>query len=173
VDDPLKALGMAWISKSQASRLCGEIDEQVQTFLTRPLEGEWPDIWPNATNVKTRRDHRIASAAVSVVVVVNTGGRREVLEITARHSEAEPLWVEFLHNLARRGLRCVKLVTADAHEGLRAAIRGAECDPAALPDALQTQYSGLCRQDTVPHHLSLGRHHVRPGRRNRCPYTMA
>ena len=105
VDDPLKALGMAWISKSQASRLCGEIDEQVQTFLTRPLEGEWPDIWPNATNVKTRRDHRIASAAVSVVVVVNTGGRREVLEITARHSEAEPLWVEFLHNLARRGLR--------------------------------------------------------------------
>ena len=172
MDDPLKALGMAWISKSQASRLCGEIDEQVQTFLTRPLEGEWPNIWPDATNVKTRRDHRIASAAV-IVVGVNTGGRREVLEITAGHSEAEPLWVEFLHNLARRGLRGVKLVTTDAHEGLKAAIRSAERDPAALPDALQTQSPGRCSQDTVPHHLSLVRHHVRPGRRNRSSYTMA
>jgi transposase-like protein len=122
VDDLVKALGMEGISKSQVSRLCGEIDERVQTFLSRPIEGEWPYVWLDATYVKARRDHHIVSVAVIVAVGVNTDGRREVLGMTVGHSEAEPFWVEFLRTLARRGLRGVKLVTSDAHEGLKAAV---------------------------------------------------
>jgi transposase-like protein len=130
VDDLVKAMGMEGISKSQAcpersrrdSRLCGEIDEWVQTFLNRPIEGEWPYVWLDATYVKARRDHRIVSVAVIVAVGVNGDGRREVLGMTVGHSEAEPFGVEFLRSLARRGLRGVKLVISDAHEGLKAAI---------------------------------------------------
>src|SRR5271156_5279218 len=122
VDDLVRALGMEGISKSQVSRLCGEIDERVNAFLDRPIEGEWPYVWLDATYVKARRDHRIVSTAVIVAVGVNTDGRREVLGMTTGHSEAEPFWVEFLRSLARRGLRGVKLVISDAHEGLKAAI---------------------------------------------------
>jgi len=122
VDDLVRAMGLEGISKSQVSRLCGEIDERVQTFLGRPIEGEWPYVWLDATYVKARRDHHIVSVAVIVAVGVNADGRREVLGMTVGHSEAEPFWVEFLRTLARRGLRGVKLVTSDAHEGLKAAI---------------------------------------------------
>ena len=122
VDELVKAMGMEGISKSQVSRLCAEIDERVQTFLSRPIEGEWPYLWLDATYVKARRDSHIVSVAVIVAVGVNTDGRREVLGMTVGHSEAEPFWVEFLRSLARRGLRGVKLVTSDAHEGLKAAI---------------------------------------------------
>jgi putative transposase len=72
--------------------------------------------------VKVRRDHQIVSVAVIVAVGVNADGRREVLGMTIGHSEAEPFWVEFLRSLARRGLRGVRLVVSDAHEGLKAAI---------------------------------------------------
>ncbi len=122
VDDLVRAMGMEGIGKSQVSRLCGEIDERVQTFLSRPIEDEWPHVRLDATYVKARRDHHIVSVAVIVAVGVNTDGRREVLGMTVGHSEAEPFWVEFLRALARRGLRGVKLVTSDAHEGLKAAI---------------------------------------------------
>jgi putative transposase len=122
VDDLVKALGMEGISKSQVSRLCGEIDERVNAFLSRPIEGEWPYVWLDATYVKVRRDHQIVSVAVIIAVGVNTDGRREVLGMTVGHSEAEPFWVEFLRILARRGLRGAKLVISDAHEGLKAAI---------------------------------------------------
>ena len=122
VDDLVKAMGMEGISKSQVSRLCGEIDERVQSFLTRPIEGDWPYLWLDATYVRARRDRHIVSVAVIIAVGVNTDGRREVLGMTVGHSEAEPFWVEFLRALARRGLTGVKLVTSDAHEGLKAAI---------------------------------------------------
>ncbi len=122
VDDLVKAMGMDGISKSQVSRLCGEIDERVNALLDRPIEGDWPYVWLDATHVKVRRDHQIVSVAVIIAVGVNTDGRREVLGMTAGHSEAEPFWVEFLRSLARRGLRGVKLVISDAHEGLKAAI---------------------------------------------------
>lgn len=79
-------------------------------------------MWLDATYVKVRRDHQIVSVAVIVAVGVNTDGRREVFGMTTGHSEAEPFWVEFLRSLARRGLRGVKLVISDAHEGLKAAI---------------------------------------------------
>src|SRR4051794_9453909 len=122
VDELVKALGMEGISKSQVSRLCAEIDERVHAFLARPIEGDWPYVWLDATYVKVRRNHQIVSVAVIVAVGVNTDGRREVLGMTIGHSEAEPFWVEFLRSLARRGLRGVKLVVSDAHEGLKAAI---------------------------------------------------
>jgi len=101
VDDLVKAMGMEGISKSQVLRLCGEIDERVQTFLNRPIECEWPYIWLDATYVKARRDHRIVSVAVIVAVGVNSDGRREVLGMTVGHSEAEPFWVEFLRSPER------------------------------------------------------------------------
>src|ERR1041385_3306722 len=122
VDDLVRAMGMEGISKSQVSRLCGEIDERVRTFLSRPIEGEWPYVWLDATYIKARREHHIVSVAVIVAVAVNTDGRREVLGMTIGNSEAEPFWVEFLRSLTRRGLRGVKLVVSDAHEGLKAAI---------------------------------------------------
>jgi putative transposase len=122
VDDLVKALGMTGISKSQVSRLCGEIDDKVRTFLNRPLEGEWPYIWLDATYLKVRQDGRIVSVAVIIAVGVNSDGRREVLGLAIGPSEAETFWTDFLRGLARRGLRGVKLVVSDAHEGLKAAV---------------------------------------------------
>ena len=122
VDELVKAMGMTGISKSQVSRLCGEIDERVHAFLDRPLEGEWPYLWLDATYVKVREQGRIVSVAVIVAVAVNGDGRREVLGISIGVSEAETFWTEFLRSLARRGLRGVKLVISDAHEGLKAAV---------------------------------------------------
>src|SRR5215216_5260062 len=122
VDDLVKAMGMTGISKSQVSRLCEEIDERVKAFLSRPIEGEWPYLWIDATYVKVRESGRIVSVAVIVAVGVNSDGRREVLGMDIGPSEAETFWTEFLRKLARRGLRGVKLVISDGHEGIKAAV---------------------------------------------------
>ena len=122
VDELVKAMGMSGISKSQVSRLCGEIDGKIATFLERPLEGDWPYVWLDATYVKARQDGRIVSVAVIIAVGVNGDGRREVLGLAIGTSEAEVFWTDFLRQLARRGLRGVKLVISDAHEGLKAAV---------------------------------------------------
>lgn len=121
VDDLVKAMGGSGISKSQVSRLCEEIDERVNAFLSRPIEGAWPYLWIDATYLKVREAGRIVSLAVIVAVGVNTDGRREVLGVATGASEAEPFWKAFLRSLADRGLRGVKLVIADDHKGLRAA----------------------------------------------------
>lgn len=121
VDDLVKALGMSGISKSQVSRLCAEIDERVGAFLGRPIEGDWPYLWIDATYVKVRQAGRIVSVAVIIAVAVNTDGVREVLGMAVGPSEAETFWTDFLRSLTRRGLRGVKLVISDAHEGLKAA----------------------------------------------------
>jgi transposase-like protein len=122
VDELVRAMGMSGISKSQVSRLCEEIDGKIEAFLNRPLEGDWPYLWLDATYVKARTGGRIVSTAVIVAVAVNGDGRREVLGLDIGPSEAETFWTEFLRKLARRGLRGVKLVISDAHEGLKAAI---------------------------------------------------
>jgi len=122
VDDLVKALGMTGISKSQVSRLCEEIDEKVEAFLDRPIEGDWPYLWIDATYVKVRQNGRIVSVAVIIAVGVNSDGRREVLGMEIGASEAEPFWTGFLRKLARRGLRGVKLVISDSHEGIKAAV---------------------------------------------------
>ena len=121
VDDLVQAMGMSGASKSQVSRLCGEIDDKVNGFLDRPLEGDWPYLWLDATYVKVRQTGRIVSVAVTVAVAVNDQGRREVLGVAIGASEAETFWTEFLRSLARRGLRGVKLVISDDHKGLKAA----------------------------------------------------
>jgi putative transposase len=116
VDDLVQAMGMTGISKSQVSRLCAEIDEKVKAFLHRPIEGDWPYLWIDATYVKVRQNGRI------VAVGVNGDGRREILGLDIGPSEAETFWTGFLRKLARRGLRGVKLVISDAHEGIKAAV---------------------------------------------------
>jgi putative transposase len=122
VDDLVQAMGMTGISKSQVSRLCTEIDDKVQAFLNRPIEGDWPYLWLDATYVKVRQDGRVVSVAVIIAIGVNSDGRREVLGMDIGVSEAETFWLDFLRKLSRRGLRRVKLVISDAHEGLKAAV---------------------------------------------------
>jgi putative transposase len=122
VDDLVKAMGMSGVSKSQVSRLCEEIDGKVKAFLERPIEGDWPYLWIDATYVKVRQNGRIVSVAVIVAVGVNSDGRREVLGMDIGASEAETFWTAFLRKLARRGLRGVKLVVSDSHEGIKAAV---------------------------------------------------
>ena len=121
VDGLVKALGLDGISKSQVSRLCAELDTQVQAFLDRPIEGDWPYLWIDATYVKCREGGRIVSVAVIVAVGVNTDGQRQVLGMQVGASEAETFWTAFLRSLMRRGLRGVRLVISDSHEGLKAA----------------------------------------------------
>ena len=121
VDDLVKAMGGTGVSKSQVSRLITEIDERVNAFLSRPIEGEWPYLWIDATYLKEREGGRIVSTAVIVAVGVNTLGKREVLGVASGPSEAEPFWKGFLRSLADRGLRGVKLVISDDHKGLRSA----------------------------------------------------
>jgi putative transposase len=122
VDDLVQAMGMSGISKSQVSRLCEEIDVRVKAFLDRPIEGDWPYLWIDATYIKVRQNNRIVSVAVIVAVGANADGRREVLGMQVGPSEAETFWTDFLRSLARRGLRGVKLVVSDAHEGIKAAV---------------------------------------------------
>jgi transposase-like protein len=107
---------------ARSARLCEEIDGKVKAFLDRPIEGDWPYIWIDATYLKVRRGGRIVSVAVIIAVGVNSDGRREVLGMEVGTSEAEPIWTEFLRKLTRRGLRGVKLVVSDAHEGIKAAV---------------------------------------------------
>ena len=127
VDELVKAMGMSGISKSQVSRLCEEIDGKVKAFLERPIEGDWPYLWIDATYVKVRQEGRVVSVAVIVATGVNGDGRREVLGLDIGPSEAEPFWTAFLRRLTRRGLRGVKLVISDAHEGIKAAVAKVLC----------------------------------------------
>ena len=123
VEDLVQAMGLDGISKSSVSRLCQDIDERVNAFLDRPLEGEWPYLWLDATYLKQRQGGRIVSVAAIIAVAANTDGKREIVGLHIGPSEAEAFWADFLRSLRQRGLRGVKLVISDAHEGLKAAIR--------------------------------------------------
>lgn len=127
VDDLVQAMGMSGISKSQVSRLCADIDDRVKAFLERPIEGDWPYLWIDATYVKVRQDKRTVSVAVTIAMAVNNDGRREVLGMDIGPSEAETFWTDFLRKLKRRGLKGVKLVISDAHEGIKAAVSKVFC----------------------------------------------
>jgi transposase-like protein len=122
VDDLVQAMGMSGISKSQVSALCKDIDIRVNSFLDRPLDGEWPYIWLDATYLKTRENGRVVSFSAIIATGVNTEGRREILGLGLGPSEAAVFWLGFLRRLEKRGLKGVKLVISDAHEGLKAAI---------------------------------------------------
>ncbi len=107
VDELVKTLGMGGLSKIQVSRLCEDIDERVGAFLSRPIEGDRPYLWIDATYVKVCQNGRIVPVAVIIAVAVNTDGRREVLWMSIGASEAETFWVDFLRQLACRGLSAV------------------------------------------------------------------
>ena len=123
VDEIAQAMGLSGISKSQVSKLCKEIDERVKAFLERPLEGDWPYLWLDATYLKVREGGRTVSVAAIIAVAANTEGRREIVGLGIGPSEAETFRADFLKRLTRRGLRGVKLVISDAHEGLKAAVQ--------------------------------------------------
>jgi len=119
VDELAQAMGLSGISKSTVSKLCKDIDERVTGFLERPLEGEWPYLWLDATYLKVREGGRIVSVAAIIAVAVDTEGRREIVGLGLGPSEAEPFWSRFLKGLLKRGLKGVRLVISDAHEGLK------------------------------------------------------
>ena len=122
VDELVQAMGLAGIGKSTVSKLCKEIDERVSGFLARPLEGEWPYLWLDATYLKVREGGRIVSVAAIIAVAVEAEGRREIVGLGLGPSEAETFWSGFLKGLVRRGLKGVKLVISDAHDGLKHAV---------------------------------------------------
>jgi len=122
VDEVVQALGMQGISKSQVSRLCQELDTEVERFRLRRLTSPYPYVWPDATYVKVRQDGRVSSMAVVVAIGVTASGEREVLGLEVGPSEEGAFWVQFLRGLLARGLTGVQLVISDAHRGLKAAI---------------------------------------------------
>ncbi|GAB5537894.1 MAG: IS256-like element IS1081 family transposase [Rubricoccaceae bacterium] len=123
VDKVVQQLGIDGISKSQVSELAKSLDEQVAAFRERPLEAKaYPYVWLDAMYVKSREDGRIANVAVVVATGVTDDGHREVLGVDIVSAENEASWTAFLRSLVARGLSNVKLVTSDAHEGLKSAI---------------------------------------------------
>jgi transposase-like protein len=130
VDDLVQALGMSGISKSQVSRLCQTLDAEVERFRNRWLEGPYPYVWLDATFPKVRQDDRVVSMALVIAIGVNARGEREVLGLDVGASENGAFWLAFLRSLVARGLTGVRLVTSDAHEGLKAAIAAVLQGPA-------------------------------------------
>jgi transposase-like protein len=153
VDDLVQAMGMSGISKSQVSRLCGEIDDKVKAFLARPIEGDWPYLWIDATYVKVRQNGRIVSVAVIVAVGVNSDGRREVLGMDIGPSEAETFWTAFLRKLARRGPRGVKLVVSDAHECSTPLGSAAACTSCAMHWRMPARAGDVSSPPSLPQRL--------------------
>src|SRR5579864_3004621 len=102
--------------------LCSKRKVSTARLPDPPDRGDWPYLWIDATYVKVRQNGRIVSVAVIIAVGVNSDGRREVLGMDIGPSEAETFWTGFLRKLARRGLRGVKLVISDSHEGIKAAV---------------------------------------------------
>ena len=123
VDDLVKALGCESISKSQVSRICGELDRVVDSFLDRPLDGgAYCYLWLDALSQKVREEGRIVNVSVAVATAVNAEGRREIIGMDVGTSEDGAFWLAFLRSLSARGLSGVELVISDAHRGLRDAI---------------------------------------------------
>ena len=123
VDDLVKSLGCDGISKSQVSRICRDLDQMVENFLGRPLDGgPYPYVWLEALTQKVREGGRIVNVSVVVGTGVNAHGQREILGMDVGASEDGAFWLAFLRSLNARGLSGVELVSSDAHQGLKNAI---------------------------------------------------
>ena len=123
VDDLIKALGCDGISSSQVSRICEQLDEVVDSFLGRPLDGgPYPYVWLDGLTQQVREGGRIVNVCVVVATGVNAEGQREILGMDVGASEDGAFWLAFLRSLTARGLSGVELVTSDAHQGLKNAI---------------------------------------------------
>jgi len=118
----VQAMGMEGISTSQVSRVCQDLDREVDTFRTRRLEDVYPYVWLDATYIKVRIDGRVVPQAVVIAVGVRVSGERAVLGVDVGPSEEGAFWQQFLRSLVARGLRGVQLVISDSHEGLKGAI---------------------------------------------------
>lgn len=128
VDHLVSELGIQ-MSKDQVSRICRELDDQVEAFRTRPLEGAYPYLWLDAKHLKVRDRGHVHSKALMVAFAVHESGRREVIGIEIAESETEAGWAAFLRDLRARGLGGVKLAVSDDHLGLKAAIAKVICCP--------------------------------------------
>jgi len=122
VDDLVRSIGLNGVSKSEVSRICLGLDEELEKWRNRPLIPRYPYLWLDATYVKVRENGRVVSQAVTVAYGVRETGEREVIGLTVGPSEDVCFWIEFLRSLVSRGLKGVKLVISDAHLGLREAI---------------------------------------------------
>jgi putative transposase len=122
VDRLVEALGLAGISKDAVSRLCRGLDEHVQAFRERPLEGRYPYLWLDARVEKVKEGGRVVRKALVIAYGVHGSGIREVIGLDVGYAETEAFWRAFLRSLLERGLAGVELCVSDAHEGLKAAI---------------------------------------------------
>src|SRR6266566_8140194 len=122
VDNLAEALGIKSISKDQVSRICKELDAQVHAFRTRRLDGEFPYLFLDATFEKVRENGRVISMAVLIAVGVRSSGEREVVGVDVGPAEDHEFWLQFLRQLASRGLSGVRLVISDSHLGLKQAV---------------------------------------------------
>src|SRR5512142_422381 len=121
VDQLVESLGLR-ISKSEVSRIAALLDEQVQAFRERPLEGRYPYLFVDAKVEKVRDGGRVQRKCVVIAHAVHETGRREITGIDAGATETEACWREFLRSLVARGLVGVRLAVSDAHPGLKAAL---------------------------------------------------
>jgi putative transposase len=123
VDDLVRAMGTAGISRSSVSRMCAELDGDLAAFRERRLDGvRYPYVWLDAKFEKVRDSGRVTSAAFLVAIAVNERGEREVLGCAVASAESQASWTAFLRSLVARGLSGVRLVTSDAHLGVKAAV---------------------------------------------------
>ncbi|HKR99221.1 MAG TPA: IS256 family transposase, partial [Candidatus Dormibacteraeota bacterium] len=121
VDQLVESLGLR-ISKSEVSRICQALDEHVDAFRTRPLEGRYPYLFLDAKVEKVRDGGRVVNKALVIAHGVHETGRREILSIDVGEAETEAFWTDFLRGLVARGLIGVQLAISDAHAGLKASI---------------------------------------------------
>jgi transposase-like protein len=137
VDQLVESLGLR-ISKSEVSRICAGLDEQVEAFRTRPLEGDYPYLFLDAKVEQVRAGGRVVPKALVIAHGVHETGRREILRLDVGEAETEAFWTDFLRGLVARGLTGVRLAISDAHAGLKAAI---------------AKVLGACRQRCTVHFL--------------------
>jgi len=121
VDQVVESLGLR-ISKSEVSRICQGLDEQVDAFRNRPLEGAYPYLWLDAKVEKVRDSGRVVRKCLVLAYAVHESGYREVIGLDVGEAETEAFWRSFLRSLVERGLTGVQLVVSDAHAGLKKAI---------------------------------------------------
>jgi transposase-like protein len=122
VDRLVEQLGIAGMTKDRVSALCRALDEQVEIFRERPLEGSYPYLWLDAKHLKVRSGAHVRSKALVIAYAVHDSGVREVIGLDLGEVESEAFWVEFLRSLRARGLQGVRLCVSDQHEGLKHAI---------------------------------------------------
>jgi len=148
VDRLVEQLGIAGMTKDRVSGLCRALDEQVEAFRRRPLEGAYPYLWLDAKQLKVRSGGHVRSKALVVAYAVHESGVREIIGLDIGEVESDDFWVEFLRSLKQRGLEGVRLAVSDQHERLKAAIaRVLACPWQRCTVHFVRNMHGHCRRD--------------------------